>query len=255
MIYRFIKITNDLYRGSHPNVDDVKNLSSKFGIKKIVSLDELTGSKIDRICKLLDIEHIMLPLTLNNVRGSLINLFSHNIKDMLSENGPVFVHCYAGKDRTGMLIAVYRCRYMGWSCEEALAEAKKLGFGIGIPADVVKLYKKMICVACKKKHAHVCTDENDADIVDQSRSEFTNSLMNTIGPKSFSPFLDSSKMYPYDGVYNSSYDQFPTRENYNETIDLDSKIENAVPEVGLYDSNSGIKGVGPVDNGGGFTAT
>jgi protein tyrosine/serine phosphatase len=41
--------------------------------------------------------------------------------------GPVFVHCRRGKDRTGVVIACYRIRHDGWSNQQALDEAKKLG--------------------------------------------------------------------------------------------------------------------------------
>jgi protein-tyrosine phosphatase len=40
---------------------------------------------------------------------------------------PVFVHCQAGKDRTGLVVAVYRILVDGWDVEEAIAERKRFG--------------------------------------------------------------------------------------------------------------------------------
>ncbi len=42
---------------------------------------------------------------------------------------PVLVHCKAGLHRTGVLVAVYRMEYEGWSWQDALAEVKANGFG------------------------------------------------------------------------------------------------------------------------------
>ena len=40
---------------------------------------------------------------------------------------PVFVHCQAGKDRTGLVVAVYRILVDGWSVDDAIAERKMFG--------------------------------------------------------------------------------------------------------------------------------
>ncbi len=45
------------------------------------------------------------------------------------DNYPVLVHCKAGLHRTGVLIAVYRMEYEGWTRQQALAEVKANGFG------------------------------------------------------------------------------------------------------------------------------
>jgi tyrosine-protein phosphatase SIW14 len=44
-------------------------------------------------------------------------------------NYPVLIHCKAGLHRTGILCAVYRMEYQGWTHEEAYEELKAHGFG------------------------------------------------------------------------------------------------------------------------------
>jgi tyrosine-protein phosphatase SIW14 len=42
---------------------------------------------------------------------------------------PVLIHCKAGLHRTGVMTAVYRMEYQGWTPQEAYAELKAHGFG------------------------------------------------------------------------------------------------------------------------------
>ena len=42
---------------------------------------------------------------------------------------PVLIHCKAGLHRTGILAALYRMEYEGWTREEALHELKAHGYG------------------------------------------------------------------------------------------------------------------------------
>jgi protein-tyrosine phosphatase len=41
----------------------------------------------------------------------------------------VLIHCKAGLHRTGILVAVYRMEYEGWSPADAFREAREHGFG------------------------------------------------------------------------------------------------------------------------------
>jgi len=45
------------------------------------------------------------------------------------KNYPVLIHCKAGLHRTGVLVALYRMEYEGWTKEQALAELRANGFG------------------------------------------------------------------------------------------------------------------------------
>lgn len=246
MIDKFIKVTNDLFRGGAPSPKDVAFLKKNYGINKIVSLDEESGNRIKRACKLLNINHIMLPL--NGTKKSLANLLNKDLEKLFLKDGPTFVHCHYGKDRTGLIIALVQCKYLGVSAEKALKEAKKLGFGIGVDPKVVKLYEKLIR-SCKSKK-----DKNEADIVSNQReykSDNRDSYLDEAQRSSFSPYLSHTQQYPYDNVYLEINDQSPTRQNYQSIIEYDNK-EQDVPMVGIYNNNAGIMGAGPAENVGGF---
>ena len=252
MIKRFIKVNDNLYRGSAPTVEDVINLHKHFNIQKIVSLDAMAGAKINRIAKLLNIDHIIIPID-NDKIEPIVKLTSYNLYDLLIKNGPTYVHCLEGKDRTGTVIAMFKCKFMHVSCNEAINEAKLIGFGIGLLPQVKKFYEKIIRLYCECEDD---ADENNADIVDNTRapnSDWRGSVLDEADMKSFAPFFDTTRQYPYNSVYDYKYDQYPTRDN----VDLEKITENPgretdVPLVGLYDNDSGMKGIGPVDMGGGW---
>lgn len=45
------------------------------------------------------------------------------------QDGPVLLHCWHGADRTGLIAAMYRILYQGWSKEQALDELEHGGYG------------------------------------------------------------------------------------------------------------------------------
>ena len=46
-----------------------------------------------------------------------------------TQNHPVFVHCLHGSDRTGVMCAVYRIFFEGWTKNEAIREMTEGGYG------------------------------------------------------------------------------------------------------------------------------
>jgi len=251
MIKRFQEVVpNKLYRGGSPSPKDVERLHKEYGITKIVSLDRVSGEKIAKTTKLLGIEHVMIPI--DGSRNSLINFLNHDLKKLFLEGGPTFVHCYEGKDRTGLAIALVKCKYLGMDPENALNEAKSLGFGVGVHVKVVHLFEKIIR-NCKPK------DINEADIVSNEReyiSDNRSTFLDEGHQGSFSPYLSKTRQWPADPVYFDIQDQSPTRENYQQDWadkkkqKMDERSE--VPMVGQYNNNAGGYGWGPAINPGGF---
>lgn len=241
MIPRLLKVTNDLYRGGQPSPKDVMNLKKRLGINKIVSLDEVSGRRISNICKILNIKHIILPIKLDNFIPSLIKFLSQDLKKLFLEDGPTFVHCAAGKDRTGLAVALVECKYLNKNPEQAIKEAKDLGFGVGIDPKITNIFEKLIR-SCQQDVSHA------DDIVSNQREykqDGRDSYLDEAANKSIAPFLDVTQTYP-QGYYNETLDQSPTRQNYNAIpIMLDDK--KSVPMVGVYNNDAGIKGGGPVE--------
>ena len=244
MIFNFAKVNDQLYRGSAPSPKDLLELK-QLGIKKIISLDKLSGEKIDRAAKLLGIEHIMMPIDFR--MSSLINLCKHNFKKLFLEDGPTFVHCLHGKDRTGLVVALIQCKYFGMSHEDAIKEAESFGFGIGVDPTMTHLYKKIIR-SCKS------ADENNADIVSNEREyhgDKADSYLDSADRISIAPFSSTTRQYPYDLPYNSVNDQTDTRENYK-APPAKFKDKADMPLVGIFNNEAGISGAGPTVNSTGF---
>lgn len=247
MIDNFDKIDNEIYRGSAPTIKDILELKKYLGINKVVSLDQKSADNIIDICYMLNIDHIIVPL--DDTRKSLMKLLSYNLKNLLSD-GPTFVHCKCGKDRTGLVSALYKCKYLGYSPKDAIDEAKIFGFGVGIDPKMKNLYEKII-MSCSNDG-----DINNADIVSNTRSSVSDTktgVFDEASHGSFSPYLSVTKEDPYDKLYHSIDDQYPTRQNYGIIKHHnDTKDYNVIPLVGQYDNEAGINGAGPSTNTGGF---
>lgn len=247
MINKLKKITDKVYRGSGPSPQDVKWLHDNLGIKKIVSLDQEAGERIDNMCKLLKIKHIMLPI--NSDKKSLLTFLHHDLKKLLLDGGPTYIHCLHGKDRTGLAAALFKCKYLHMDPEDAIKEAKSLGFGVGVPPEVTAMYEKIIR-SCKP----ISKDTNKADIVSNEReyvSDTRDSFLDETHQGSFSPYLTQTKQNPMDAVYNFIDEQSPTRQNYNRPI-IEKDLKEQVPQVGVFNNDAGIQGAGPTENYSGF---
>lgn len=230
---RFSKVFNNLYRGGEPSIHDLSDLKNKYNIQRIVSLDDQVVQKIHRVVQSLDMDHQIFPIYGTQFH-SLLNILSKDLNSLLN-SVPTFLHCKYGKDRTGLIVALFRCQVNGWCCLQALAEANDFNFCQGLSEKTTNFYHKIIQKSCKN---HLSNDINDSeDIVNNVRSkkdDFISSYLDEANRKSTAPFSDQLKFYDGTEYFNNS-EYFMSR---------------PFPFVGL-DPNPNI-GVGPVDKGNGF---
>ncbi len=134
-ILRFREVeAGQIYRGSQPEtLEDFAFLQS-LGIRTLLDLrtssDDITRER--RLGKAFGFR--VLNRQLNGFFGpSLGDLGDEEldeIQDLLKDPRlhPIFVHCRHGKDRTGLVVGIYRVETQGWSPEHAYREMRSLGF-------------------------------------------------------------------------------------------------------------------------------
>ena len=86
------------------------------------------------------------------------------------EHGPVLMHCKHGRDRTGLMAAMYRTVIQGWSKDEAINEMRTGGFGDARDitdaihyveqADIGRIRQALVTGECSTKQLSTCKITN-----------------------------------------------------------------------------------------------
>lgn len=120
----FAQVSNNLYRSGQPTAEGMQQLE-KMGIKTVINLRNFHSDADD--LKSTQIREVNLPMTIfppsEDKQQSFLDIVTDTTKT------PVLVHCYAGSDRTGTMVAMYRIVVQGWSKEAALEEMTRGGYG------------------------------------------------------------------------------------------------------------------------------
>ena len=130
-----IQVVPGIYRGSEPTeLADWQKLKD-LGVKWTLDLE--TGNRVMNdgnpfaeinIAKEYGIAATLFPLNEFNPPTKQQLQITLSLLDISQTGGlPVYVHCRAGVDRTGMVIANYRMKVQGWSKDQAVKEMKALG--------------------------------------------------------------------------------------------------------------------------------
>jgi protein tyrosine/serine phosphatase len=127
-IPRFLNPAPGIYRGGQPeNREDYRQLRA-LGVRTIINLR--TGGDAARereMVRDLDMEVIASPI--QTLRGPREGQLDELLRLLADESlRPVFVHCAEGKDRTGLVVGLYRVTAEHWSKEDAYREMRVIGF-------------------------------------------------------------------------------------------------------------------------------
>lgn len=132
-IARFRQVDSKLYRGAQPDAAGLRSLRD-LGVATVINLRiERDAIRLDeqRIVESLGMRYVALPIEDGNffTRSRIIpqDVIRKFFAVIDAAEGPVFVHCHRGADRTGALIALYRIARHGWSNRRAYEEARGVG--------------------------------------------------------------------------------------------------------------------------------
>jgi len=124
----FHQVNEHVFRGGQP-VNAGWNSLAHLGIKLVVDLrpsSEHPTTAEQRAVETAGMKYVNVPM--RGMGSPLADAVSKVLALMLSEvNGPVFVHCRRGSDRTGTVVACYRILHDHWENQKALAEARSYG--------------------------------------------------------------------------------------------------------------------------------
>ena len=134
------------YRSGQLTAEGLAEVKERFGIKTVLNVqDDYPDPDVARsfwdwrtvkeheLCERLGMRYVVIAPDLvprhlvPEHRPAAIDQFLALMDD--EANYPVLIHCRAGLHRTGVLTAVYRMEYQGWSPAAAFRELKAHGFG------------------------------------------------------------------------------------------------------------------------------
>jgi protein tyrosine/serine phosphatase len=124
-IQNFAQVSPDLYRGAQPTAAGIKMLAARH-VKTVVNLrgqDEIDPREADQV-RQAGMHYIVLNQDAENCTIKDVEDFLHVL---LTTPRPIFVHCHAGRDRTGLAVAAYRICMQKWT----VAAAKKELYAYG----------------------------------------------------------------------------------------------------------------------------
>ncbi len=124
-VSNFGEVTPMLYRGAQPSKDGLANLM-KMGIELVVDLREgERDEERDTVTKL-GMQYVAIPWRCDHPDNETTARFLTLLRENPDKH--IFVHCYYGTDRTGMMIAALRMTEQHWTAVEARKEMQAYGF-------------------------------------------------------------------------------------------------------------------------------
>jgi uncharacterized protein (TIGR01244 family) len=125
-----MKIDDEVSVGGQLNVNQLRQLAAE-GFKTVVNLqtdgeaNQLLSAEIEgRKARVFGLQYDHFPVSMTTMSPEKVDEFRQRLKKWLR---PVFVHCSTGK-RAGAFVMMDRAIKQGWTGDDTLAEAARMGF-------------------------------------------------------------------------------------------------------------------------------
>ena len=140
------QVTPDLYRSAQPDKTGMMN-ARNMGIKTVLSFR--TSNKDEKLNEATGLILRRVPIKTHNIKESDI---VDALRIIRVSPKPVLVHCLHGADRTGLIMAMYRMVFQGWSKEEAKDEMINGGYNFhSVWSNIPKMIDKADIEAIRAK--------------------------------------------------------------------------------------------------------
>ena len=133
--------------GAQPDEAQLRRMHDLYGVKTIVNLrgenpDERWFRNEQRGVEAIGAKWVHLRTSgLEEPPQATLDRYFELIEDR--SNWPIYLHCESGMHRAGLMGALYRMQYQGWTGEQAWAEMRGQGFKISRRSrDAVVAYVK-----------------------------------------------------------------------------------------------------------------
>ncbi len=123
----FRQVDEGYYRGGQPSPEGIQQLA-RMGVRTIINLRHHTAQMDQerQRAEQLEMQWVNLPLWYFwHPSDQHIQQFLALVTD--PAHRPVFVHCRQGRNRAGIMTAIYRVAYHGWTPKRAYAEGRTYG--------------------------------------------------------------------------------------------------------------------------------
>jgi len=138
-IENFGQMDEKLYRGAQPTEDGYKALK-ELGITTVIDLRKDNEAYSKTTVESLGMKYVNIPMTGWTTKDESVAEFLKVVND--PANGKVYLHCAAGKHRTGLAGAIYRLENYGWDYDTSYKEMKNFGYFSGFFHRKIKGYVK-----------------------------------------------------------------------------------------------------------------
>jgi protein tyrosine/serine phosphatase len=136
-IANFGQMDERLYRGAQPAQEDYKALK-ELGINTVIDLRKDNEPFAKSTVESLGMKYVNIPMTGWTTKDESVAEFLKVVDD--PANGKIYLHCAAGKHRTGLAGAIYRLENYGWEYDTAYKEMKNFGYFSGMFHRKIKAY-------------------------------------------------------------------------------------------------------------------
>lgn len=122
--FNLYRMQPGLYRSALPGEADQPRLA-QLGITTVINFYQRTDAQWLNDPQ---VHQVHLPLRTDRIDDADVLQVLRSIRQAQAQ-GPVLIHCKHGQNRTGLIAAMYRIVYQGWSKAQALDEMRNGGFG------------------------------------------------------------------------------------------------------------------------------